>query len=671
MNRCAEKIYTVMDMPELPKISVQYPRRGNQGNTMGIRYADFICAFDIETYNIESIQQGVMYIWQFQIDTLFTVIGRTWAEFAELLNLLKTWIPEKVRLVVFVHNLSFEFQFLRAVYNFTQDDVFAVDNRKILKCSMWNKIDFRCSYLHSNMSLEMYCDKFNAVHGKLSGEEFDYKRERYFYTELSQREIEYCVNDVRGLVEAVKNEMEFDGDNLYTFPLTSTGYVRRDAKKAVTNGKKSLARDIWPEYKVYKLLRSAFRGGDTHANRYYAGKIIKNVKSMDRSSSYPDVLCNCKYPISEFLPEAPEVKRLYDLIEKKGKACLFRCHFRNIRLIDDLNGFPYLPKDKADHLTGEIIDNGRILKASYLETVLTDVDFRIIIKEYQWDCFEVIELYSARYGYLPGEIINLNIDYYIKKTTLKGVEGSELLYMKSKNKLNSIYGMMAQNPIQHSVIFNGVDFEPLKDFDEVAEYEKAKRKAFLCYQWGVWTTALARYRLREGLWIVKEAAIYVDTDSIKYIGDFDINEYNKRRIDDSKASGSFATDPKGTTHYMGVFEDEGVYQEFVTMGAKKYAFKKNDKLEVTVSGVGKKYGGKELAEKGGLPAFKSGFVFKKAGGTNSYYNDVIENPIYKTPDGIYINITPNIFIEDSEYTLGLSSEYKRLLTQYIDFSIFE
>lgn len=47
-----------------------------------------------------------------------------------------------------------------------------------------------------------------------------------------------------------------------------------------------------PTLHVFELLREAFRGGDTHANRFYVGKILDNVGSYDRESSYPYELVN-------------------------------------------------------------------------------------------------------------------------------------------------------------------------------------------------------------------------------------------------------------------------------------------------------------------------------------------------------------------------------------------
>ena len=97
------------------------------------------------------------------------------------------------------------------------------------------------------------------------------------------------------------------------------------------------------------------------------------------------------------------------------------------------------------------------------------------------------------------------------------------------------------------------------------------------------------------------------------------------------------------------------------MGAKKYAYEYEDgSIGLTVAGVNKKKGAKELAAHGGLEAFKEGFVFKDAGGTESIYND---NPVvgYIEREGRKIWITSNVYIRDSEYTLGVTGEYWKIL----------
>lgn len=83
------------------------------------------------------------------------------------------------------------------------------------------------------MSLDVYLKKFNVLHRKKSGEKFNYNKIRTPSTPLPDDDLEYIYNDVIGLCEAIYTEMKNDGDTLYTIPLTSTGYVRRDIKKAL------------------------------------------------------------------------------------------------------------------------------------------------------------------------------------------------------------------------------------------------------------------------------------------------------------------------------------------------------------------------------------------------------------------------------------------------------
>ena len=233
--------------------------------------------------------------------------------------------------------------------------------------------------------------------------------------------------------------------------------------------------------------------------------------------------------------------------------------------------------------------------------------------------------------------------------------------MKSKNKLNSIYGMSAQNPVKQSVDFVGGEFVD-REQDPEKLLEDANEHAFLPYQWGVWTTALARLRLEEGIKLAGRGFVYCDTDSVKYLDDIDWSDYNRQREQDSTHTEACAKDPKGVMHYMGVYEQERTYSKFITMGAKKYAYQYEDgKTHVTVAGVNKRKGGAELDAHGGLEAFREGFIFTDAGGNELVYND---NPgeLYCTSDkGNTYRITRNVTIRPSTYRLGYAEEYRQLL----------
>ena len=503
-------------------------------------------------------------------------------------------------------------------------------------------------------------------HGKLSGKKFDYSKIRTPYTELSEYELRYCLDDVIGLREAIQKEMELDNDNLYTFPLTSTGYVRREVKKAMRGYSYEAIKSLQPDLKLYELLHDAFRGGNTHANRFYAGMLLHNVKSTDRSSSYPDVMCNERFPMSPFKYVGKCTgDQIMDLIAE-DQALVMRVRITDVTLIDPYWGAPYLAMNKCTYV-GAVKDNGRIISADIIETAITDVDLQIILSEYQFTKIEYWDVYTSKYGKLPRCFIDCIERYYRNKTELKGVEGQEVYYDKSKALLNSLYGLCVQRILREPIIFDGKEYVTDDEWDRQKAFDKAVSHPFNSYAWGVWITALSRLRLEEGLRIVHESPnayfIYTDTDSIKYQGDLDLSKYNNIRIRDSKRSGAYATDPKGKTHYMGVFEYEGEYSDFITFGAKKYAYVKDGKTGVTISGVNKELGAKEIDKAGGLTALKEGFTFKEAGGTEAKYND---DPLSDgidtiTIDGCEIKITRNLCIKESTYTLGLTYDYKRLL----------
>lgn len=633
-----------------------------------------------------------MYIWQFAFlpensDEIYAIYGRTWEEYGIFCSYLTRALDESERLIIFVHNLSYEFQFLSGIgglHSFCDSDsVFAVKPRKILKADAY-KLEYRCSYLQTNMGLDILTKSMNVEHKKKSGEDFDYSAIRYPWTPLTDSELDYCMNDVIGLVESIKVRMESAGDTLATIPLTSTGYVRRDVKKVMYQYR-FWQNDILPSYDVYCDLNAAFRGGDTHANRHYSGLILDNLTSFDRSSSYPDVCCNGRFPISKFQPlKTHDISNIVEEIYKKDRAVLMRVCFTNIRLKDDEQENPYLSKHKClisereeDELKATY-DNGRVMTAPYLETTITDIDFRIISEVYDWDDVYVERAYYSRYGKLPYNLIQLFIKYYRDKTELKGIEGKEIMYMLAKALLNSIYGLMAQNPLKETTIYSARDYENMWRMEEMTEDEKKEKyteaieKSALPYQWGVWTTALARYELYKGMQYVKTHGgylVYWDTDSIKYIGEVDWEGFNSEKIRLSTESGAYATDKHGITHYMGVFEEDGIYSKFKTMGAKKYCYvdAKDGKLHLTVSGVNKRYGVKEL---GSIDNFKEGFIFRKAGGTESVYNDRPEITEIEI-DGHTLQITKNVVIKDSEYTLGITKEYSDLIfkNKYCNFGL--
>lgn len=659
-------IYTVDNCPysQIYKIPTLKRSAGNPKTRRKFEYKSALCAFDIETSNLPGSEQNAMYIWQFHIEGIGTIIGRTWNDFLRFLDLLsRTRNNADERFLVYVHNLSYEFQYLRGIYHFRAEDVFAIQPRKILRALMYDCFEFRCSYLQCNMSLENFTKSMGVEHEKISG--FDYDKVRYFDTPLSDFEIAYCVHDVEGLVEAMRARIESAGDTFYTVPLTSTGYCRRDTKKIFRDIPRWYVKNQFPGWEVYTYLRRAFRGGNTHASRFYANVTLHNVESWDRSSSYPDVLVNHKYPVTEFyeLKDAT-YKDVCNYIDVRERAVLIELAFYNLRLKDPHKcGCPYLPIAKCDCSRDRLNDNGRLLRASWARTVITDVDLRIIRDQYVWDDVDVFRMYHARYGYLPRSFRDLIKEYFHRKTALKGVEGREFEYRHSKELINALYGMCAQDPGKPLILFQDDDFTEDTSKSGPELLAAFYQRAVLPYQWGVWCPAWARYELQQMIDCCGRAFVYTDTDSVKVIsGHADFTAYNEKCRSASSRSGAYADDPKGIRHFMGVAEYEGTYQEFKTLGAKKYVSRDvKGKLEITIAGVSKKLGGIELENAGGIEEFKDGFTFYDAGGLEAIYNDDPEESYYIREDGVPIPLTSNVYLRPSTYTLGLTAEYRRIL----------
>lgn len=665
------------------------PKGGKKRDT----YFNAICAFDIETSNLPGTDDAFMYIWQFSLNNDFVIIGRTWEEYIEFTNILKDYADQyNATWVCFIHNASFEFQFLSGIFNFQAADVFCMDSRKVAYAKD-RRIEYRCSYIQTNMSLAEFTRKMNVKHQKQSGEEFDYSEIRYPWTPIYWNKLKYCIYDVVGLVEALKAEMEGDHDNIYTLPLTATGYTRRDCKTSMrTYNKDSLKRNL-PNYEVFELLDEGFRGGDTHSNRAYTGTIVKDAKSADRSSSYPDQLINELFPIGEWQietnPKRLTFERILELMNKRKKAVIMQVAFYGVRLRYPEWGCPYLARHKCHNVkipqkeiklkngkTKKVdeygfYDNGRIIAADYLVTTITDVDLRIILEEYDIKNIVVIKYAYSTYGKLPDQLRSVVKKYYELKTSLKNVENQETYYMKMKNRFNAIYGMIATSPIRLQWSFTDNEEKGLFELqkkDKKTLLDEANEKAFLSYSWAVWCTALARWHLHQMIKIVSFDSngnfvndfVYCDTDSVKYIGDHDFSAYNKKRIAQSKANGGFAYDKFGECHYMGVAEPDGYYKRFKSYGSKKYVYEdEKGKLHVTIAGVNKKKGAAELEKAGGLKAFKEGFVFKDAGGLESIYND--SSDYWVKIDGHDLHITRNVSLHPSTYTVGVTQDYEYLL----------
>lgn len=616
--------------------------------------------FDIETSKIptddEGHYQAYMYIWQICIEGN-VVFGRRWEELQDFMQkVIDAYkLSENERVVVYVHNLSFEFQFIQDYFKFV--DVFAMASRSILTAKTAH-LEFRCSYKLSNMSLAKFIDNTpNTLHYK-GVDDLDYSTVRTPDTPLTEVEYGYCFNDVKGLYECVMELLK--EDNIATIPLTSTGYVRRDCRNAMNKNKNNRKMFLRSRLTLlqYKLLRECFRGGNTASDRYLTNLILKLVGSYDLSSSYPFQMIAREYPLGKWnYGVIPDIKTLE---EYNSKYCtIARYTFKNIHLRDE-KPIPYIPQSKCLSLGDDReIYNGRILHADFLTISMTNIDYDIVKEQYEYDEVAVEEFHYSRKGLLPKELRDTIMYYFEKKSELKGDEEHYYEYMKSKNKLNSIYGMTVTNILNTEIEYHDGEYTEKKmteeEMQEALDKYYKNHRSFLNYSWGVFVTAYARRELEDGLNIAGLDTIYCDTDSVKFIGNHDreFEAYNERLNKECEEKGiRNYTEVNGKRFYMGIFDKEKGYDEFITLGAKKYAFLQNGKLGITVSGLSKKKGAEELEKKGGLRRFQRNEVFYNSGRTIAQYNSAEVHDI--TVNGCTFSTASNLAIVDTTYTLGIT-----------------
>lgn len=595
-------------------------KTGNSRDKLSVVYYNVPCAFDIETTSVTigNAKFAFMYEWTFgMIDKEHICYGRTWEEFLEFINNLKTTYSLDIqhRIVIYVHNLSFEFQFMRKYFNWY--DVFAPEIRKPIKCVTVDGIEFRDSYVLSGYGLAKLAE--NLVSHKISKlvGDLDYSKTRLSSTPLTEEELAYCNNDVEILIYYIQEQID-QYKYVCNIPNTNTGRVRKYMRNRCLHTSTSHSKDSrgkrWNfmnrmkecslTLEEYNLLKQAFMGGFTHASMQYSGETLNNVHSIDFTSSYPAVMLMEKFPMSRPIEVDLKKENLQSLIKSEYWGCLFILKLTGISAKNTFES--YLSESKCFQLVNPIINNGRIYQADSLVTVVTDIDYKIIRACYNIKSQQATKCYKFEMGYLPREIYLGILELYKMKTELKGVKGKETEYLVSKGMLNSVYGMCVTAIIRNTPEYD--DKWITEDMTDELESQMIAQnneniERFLYYPWGVWVTAYARRNLWVGILNIGNDYVYSDTDSIKFINyekhiDF-INSYNKRVEEKLKlACKRLHVDfdlckPKtknGEEKLIGVWDYEGCYSKFKTLGAKRYIYEQDGKLHITIAGLSKSNG---------------------------------------------------------------------------------
>lgn len=608
-------------------------------------YINIPCTIDIETSStyINNSKFATMYLWGLGFNGS-SIVGRTWEELLHVISQLKAGLElsSKRILIIYIQNLGYEFQWIRKRIKWESDGsgnrkVFAMKERRPIYAVAQGGIEFKCSYFLSNYSLAYIgAELLKKYPVQKAVGDLDYSLVRHSETPLTDTEIWYQVKDLQVVMSYIQEKIENDG-NIAEIPLTNTGYVRKYCRGwCFTNDETnpSVVKKIKAKYHQqmkglsiksemeYDQLKAAFGGGFTHAAAKYSGTTLvdyslneketdftKNVKggifSKDEASAYPGAMVSDYFPMGAgiFIGNVT-LKQLQFYL--KYYCCLFTVTLYDVSpmfIYENYISLSHCSEISDDYVT----NNGRVSSADYLTTTVTELDWNIITKAYDCD-WEKTQIYGLRIyqrDYLPKPFILAILNLYKSKTSLKGVEGRETEYMVSKNMINAAYGMAVTAIVRSEITYDSLEWgtNPANKVEQLVDYNKNYNR-FLYYPWGVWVTAHARHNLWEAIFELADDYVYSDTDSVKYINpehheDF-FKSYNlNMKLKLLKMCNHYAIpfsmcEPetkKGEKKLIGVWENDGVYVRFKTIGAKRYIYEyPTGEINFTISGVNKHYG---------------------------------------------------------------------------------
>lgn len=556
--------------------------------------------FDIETTRVE--HRSYMYHWQFSFNKAI-LTGRKWSDFVAVVEMLNTWLKwQKAIIIVWVANLGYEFSFMCSRFQWSK--VFAVDNHEPLKART-GRVEFRECLSISGQGGLLNLSKNYTKTQKAKGD-LDFTIPRNSQTELDQTEKEYTWADVEILSEWGTYIFENFCDHDLQIPLTATGIVRSHIKKAAEETgrmediKKAIHAMFPKEPEEYNfIMEFLFRGGYTHGCVWYVGIKEDNVIGADYTSSYPAVMLHYqKFQRSPFVRTRLENDGRFITDERLKTECV--CMQVRIYDIKRTTYHSIESKHKLISYDNAVFDNGRLTKADCIEVALTELDYEVYTKFYEWTRIEIIDASTARAGSLPEYVLKPLRHFYGIKSRLKaaGQDGT-IEYVNSKAICNSMYGCCVTRLKfqEHKYDQESKQWKPEKN---KKSYDELRKNQILSPFWGIEITAAARYNLLMTIWEIdgtdrtdttEPQVLYCDTDSI-YMKDTPenraiIEKYNARIFDMNQHLPAEFFDI-GAFDYIGKDKNgEPAHYTFKTLGAKRYLKYADGKAEVTVSGLPK------------------------------------------------------------------------------------
>lgn len=647
-------------------------------------YWDLKCGFDIETTTY--IDRSYMYIWQIGINNK-AFFGNTWEEFNDCLSIINDYIDcinrqkaiekhkkeFKAQAICFIHNIAFEWQFVRKEISIT--DVFLKSLREPLYFES-NNIKFLDSFQITHMSLAKLAKRYCTTQKMVGDIDYTILRNATDGKKLTDKEMKYCENDVLILCEFAEyyfNKYLSNNELIYT----ETSIVRHTLKRAFKEQKQLTKQDIFEmypksfnEYLMY--MEYLFAGGWVKSSVDAFGKILSSIKCKDITSSYPAQIAHRYYPVSKFKSIKIDSKQMFNNMLNRY-CCILDVTLFNVKktTIHSIISTSKIVNNDTGRI---LVDNGRIAEVEKVRLLMTELDWDIFNKFYDYDKFKIVinSFKIAVRGKLPSYVVSTMLDAYERKEELKLQDKD---YFNEKCFVNMFYGCFVTKIHKFNYIFKDGSITK-----ELNDYYKQIRSSVLSPFWGIWCTSWARFQELSAVYANADCVVYGDTDSVKghNMSDDYFNNYNAEQIEKNKKLCEKYNKNFELIKELGCWDSEPTYKLFKTIGCKRYiGFDENNKLSVTIAGVpkgtletvvgivpnkDKKYYTNSQKALEVMELLKDGQSFSncKTGATynDNEHTDIINGELMVSKSSVAIN---NI-----DFTIKVSKEYNDYIKQVID-----
>ena len=437
------------------------------------KISDVVFGLDIETSTINiDDENDCSFMYSYCLSSLDfktgiykdITLGRTYKELDKLFNDLNNKANEKdIDIVIYIHNLSYEFSFFCNNVKFFIDNLSKISEKDCLFLEsnkpLFVKLDrliFKCSYLLTGKSIKKLGDEIG-----LEKLDYNYKKLRTPLTKLTDKEIKYNFRDVEIMLKSVykifKNNKFMK--SIKDMPLTKTGIMRFNCEqnkdvncKTKTINKKGKKRsgsylrlnnylchkEKAKDFSQIRLWQNLFQGGLVYSNPKYTSEIIENVASYDFKSDYPYQMLHRYFPFNFERITKDKDKTFFEITKnlsyknfvlKKFSDTMFNCivEVKNIEARFDffpLSTSKIININKLHNMKNCLIINGKVLK-SYTNTkfYMTCIDYLTLKVFYKFDFIKCHYLEVARH-YESSNKFKLNSVLYNAK---KKIEFSKYL----------------------------------------------------------------------------------------------------------------------------------------------------------------------------------------------------------------------------------------------------